>query len=367
MINSSLFSRHFLSVALLLISPLAMADQEMDCSSVQAAIDALPIQGGRVDLKPGEYVCDFPIVINKDNVLLNGAGSNLTLISARPGLAMPVILIGEPKVDATGLPLRETIGVTVQNLSVNGNMDKHPDASHNECYEYDLKQSVGCDYASNLVRNNGITVRRARGARIYNVVTYGAVSGGIVTEKVTNDLIIDGFESFKNFYDGFAGYQTKGSVIRNINIHDNYFSGISVDLGFIGNTFDGGMVHANLDNGVFSANVGSNTYLNLNLFGNGNHGFYIDGTRRESDDDGPPVLVPGTCDGNVIIDCKIYGGRDGVYVNHICQDILLLRTHVINAELKCVYEYPGSKVIQNDVQCTNSLRRSEVHRSAIEL
>jgi hypothetical protein len=353
MINLSQLSS-FIITGLMLFAPSAMAEAELNCSDIQSAIDALPAEGGRVHLSGGEYFCDFPIVINKDNILLSGEGPSITLISARPGLAMPVILIGEPYADESGLPLRETVGVTVENLAVNGNMDKHADAAHNECYEYTLKKSVDCHYARNLVRNNGITVRRARGARIYNVLTYAAVSGGIVTEKVTNDLLIDGFESFKNFYDGFAGYQTQGSVIRNINIHDNYFSGISVDLGFIGNTFDGGMVYNNIDNGVFSANVGSNTYLNLNLFENKNHGFYIDGTRHKGED-GTPILIPGTCDNNVINDTKISGGRDGVYINHICQNIMLSRDLIVNADLNCVFEFPGSTVFQSEVQCLSSL------------
>jgi len=43
--------------------------------SIQQALDALPAEGGVVMLPPGHFEIDQPLVINKGDVLLTGAGS----------------------------------------------------------------------------------------------------------------------------------------------------------------------------------------------------------------------------------------------------------------------------------------------------
>lgn len=321
-----------------------------DCARVQEAIDALPSTGGTVELEIGKYICDRPIVIRRDHIALVGQGSALTRISVRPGLTMPLLVVGEP--ETVGMyPIRETRDVMVSGLALDGQRHSHVNPSGNECYDFKNYMSLDCSHGDgHLVRNNGLTIRRARDVRAYDVESFGHVSGGLVTEKLSFNLEIDGFKAHDNYYDGFAGYETTDSVLRNFDIRDNAYSGISIDLSFEGNIIEDGVVADNLDNGIFSAQVGRNLFRRLQVTGNRTYGFYFDGSRSK-DKDGNSVLVPDTCNDIVIQDSGIAGGRAGVYVNHLCRGMKLERLRIAHPELNCVSRFPGSDVIETEVSC----------------
>lgn len=344
----------FLIASLMAFSGSAYAETKHvppgDCRTVQTAISQLPPQGGVVQLGPGEYVCDHPIVINRDNIVLQGMGSKKTHVRSGDGLAMPVIVIGEPET-YDNYPIRATYNITLQAMTVAGSLYTHTDPFNNECYDFVYMQSTACANGdAHLVRNNGITVRAAHNILIFDVETYAHLSGGIVLEKKSSHVLIDGFKSYDNYFDGFAGYETFDCTVRNFELRNNQYSGISVDIAFEGNIFEDGIVADNLDNGIFSAQVGKNIYRNLSVRNNKKFGFYFDGSHQKLPN-GTSVFVPNTCDNNKIQNTTISGGISGVYVNHTCQNMILENLTIIQSNKNCVSYYPGSLVHEINMTC----------------
>lgn len=46
-----------------------------DCSFIRSAISNLPVKGGTIHIPAGTYVCAAPIILERDNVVLKGAGA----------------------------------------------------------------------------------------------------------------------------------------------------------------------------------------------------------------------------------------------------------------------------------------------------
>lgn len=337
----------------------AFANTPLDCSAIAKAIDGLPKSGGQVVLTEGVYSCSTPVVLNRDNISIVGAGSERTILRIDDGLAFPVIVLGEPKTKMRGskwglrhYPITATKNLQVSGLTIDGNRHSHNNQKGHECYDFKTMSSTACGTDGGfLVRNNGITIRGAHNVVITDVITHGHLSGGIVLEKISSNILIDGFKSYDNFFDGFAGYETRNCTVRNFELTDNGYSGISVDLDFQGNIFENGRVSNNLDNGIFSAQVGNNIYRNLEVRDNATFGFYFDGSRVKNQD-GSSTLIPNTCDDNSILSSVIAGGKAGVYVNHACKNLLLSAVSIQNPELNCTSYYAGSEIVEKDMTCT---------------
>ncbi len=341
-----------------LLLSVASATSPLTCDNINSQIAALPPAGGEVVLGPGTYSCKAPIIINRDNVSLRGAGSSKTILRVDDGLALPVVVLGEPKTtrrrSKQGLrfyPIKSTRNLAVSGLTINGNRHTHSNQKEHECYDFKKQMSTFCgEDPGYMIRNNGITIRAAHSVVIEDVVTHGHLSGGIVLEKISSDILIDGFKSYDNFFDGFAGYETRNCTVRNFELNGNGYSGISVDIDFQGNIFEDGRIFDNGDNGVFSAQVGHNIYRRLEIANNSTFGFYFDGSRQKLAD-GTSTLIPNSCDGNAIIDTQISGGKAGVYVNHICQNILLESVSILHPTLNCTSYFPGSLILEKGLTC----------------
>lgn len=86
--------------------------------NLQAALDALPPGGGVVQLGPGEWVLEQPLVLRKGDVLLIGAGTATHLKNANTQ-GQPALLI-EPS-DWPQNPQASLWRVSLQNLRLTGN------------------------------------------------------------------------------------------------------------------------------------------------------------------------------------------------------------------------------------------------------
>lgn len=323
------------------------------CSLINEAINSLPPEGGTVELKAGEFVCDSPVIADRDNVAVIGAGSKNTLIRAADGKPMPVFVIGtvinSDMIRNIPYPAHATRYVTLKGVSINGNFRKHPSPGGVECWDPKTNTSQHCGTdVGYFIRNNALTIRRGDHIRVYDIETKQAFSGGIVLEKLNNDIIMDGFSSTDNFFDGFAGYETKGSLFKNFHLYKNIFSGISVDVEFVGNVFANGSSSENGDNGVFSADVGHNIYRNLKILNNKNLGFYIDGTRTPEQ-----TPIPNTCDGNEIVDTVISGPKYGIQINFACEATRISRTTIKQEKLNCLSIHNEADVAISDSYCTD--------------
>lgn len=340
-----------------------------DCAAINAAIQALPAHGGVVRLAAGTYICNDPVVLNRDGVTLNGAGraldgALLTVLKAADNRPMPVLIIGEPKAEKKATekwgdqfyPIRETRYVNVNHLRIDGNMHSSKEPGKYECYKVATKESLSCDGdGGEHIRNNGITIRRASHVRIQDVDTVANYSGGIVTEKGCSDLVINGFSSSDNYFDGFACYETEGSTFMNFRnrpdpvsgISKNHYSGISVDMGCEHNRFISGELNNNGDNGVFSQKVGYNVYEGLTMLGNGNFGYYFESGRAW---DGSSV--PGTCDGNQVLKNDLTLNRRAVNVNgSSCKGVVIKDSVFRTKADQCTWFNTGAEVRVENVLC----------------
>ncbi len=87
--------------------------------SLQAAIDAIPEQGGVVLIPPGEFRVQEPLRISRSDVLLQGAGTASHIINANEQ-GQPALRIGHP--DGTRAPSQQRPWrVMISNLRLTGN------------------------------------------------------------------------------------------------------------------------------------------------------------------------------------------------------------------------------------------------------
>ncbi len=331
-----------------------------DCRSINTAIQALPSEGGTVQIEAATFICEEPVVIDRDNVTLRGAGRGQTILRLKPMNAAPLLVIGVMQVEARqterhGIqyyPVREVQNIEVADLSLDGDLPNQKPAFDHECYDVENKKSLSCaGDGGRFIRNNGVTVRRARNVRLFNIAADRELSGGLVLEKLSSHILVDGFYAEGNAFDGIAGYETRHSIFKNVLLQKNKFSGISVDFDFEDNIFDHVALVENGDNGIFSHSVSRNTYKNLIARNNGNYGAWIDGIRRNKgkDAEGNDVweIVPATCDETHFINAKFVNNRNpAIRINHVCQGVKIENVKVKKRDLaqECVSTHEGSSV-----------------------
>ncbi|MGZ3795082.1 MAG: right-handed parallel beta-helix repeat-containing protein [Pseudobdellovibrionaceae bacterium] len=252
----------------LFFSVLSYAD---DCDSIRSAIAALPLTGGEVFVAKGIYNCGAPIVINRSNITLRGAGQDQVTIRLMDQVHAPLLILGEPKtiLDDHGNYVAEhrVSDISVSEMSFDGNRAHHD--PRKECGE------KSCDGDPTAIRNNGITVRGANNVVIKNVTTHSMISGGIVTEKYCQQLTVHDFNSYDNYFDGLAGYETEHSEFYNLSLHDNRGAGISIDLNFNDNIIRDTKLDSNGDVGIFARNLRGNHFNRVSIQRSGNHGVFL--------------------------------------------------------------------------------------------
>lgn len=344
-------------------------EKPMSCGVINEAIAKLPPQGGAIKLTAGYFECHEPVVIDKDNVLFEGAGTESTILKAQPQKPFPMIVVGvmaadqeqHPRIGLQWYPKgkgpkrdQPTKNVIVQHLQVDGDRSQQPSPLEFECYDWSKKTATTCaNDGGKFVRNNGITIRRSSHVTIRDVVARNCLSGGLTIEKRSDHIQVDGFYSYNNYFDGLAGYETHSSELKNVIVAENVYSGISIDFdwgpiakGQGPNIFKNVIARDNGDNGVFSANVGGSQYENIITIGNKNIGIYVDGRRAlkaekeealkkgEKVDFNDPSnwqMVPGTCDHQSIKNSLLVAtGPAGFFVNHICQDIVFQKVKILH-------------------------------------
>ncbi len=241
------------------------------CEFIRQKLSALPASGGTVDIPAGIFNCNAMIVVKKSNVKIRGAGMKLTTLRLADQTPAPVLVIGDEKViqDTNGnfITATRVNNIEVSDLTVDGNLlNQDP---RNECGE------GICDGDVSNIRNNAITIRGASYVSLYRITTHSAISGGLVTEKYCDHLLIKDFTSYGNYFDGFAGYQTTDSRFENVNLSRNRGAGISIDIQFDKNIFSGGQLVSNGDVGIFARNLSGNVFEKLTISKSGNHGVFL--------------------------------------------------------------------------------------------
>lgn len=242
-----------------------------DCATLRADLANLPEAGGTIEIPAGTYDCDASIIINRSHVKLKGAGQNKVILRLADQVHAPLIVVGEPQIvmDNNGnyVTAHRVSDIQVTDLTLDGNRLNHDEKK--ECGEHI------CEGDPTGIRNNGITIRGASDILIENVTAHSMISGGLVTEKYCQHLKIKNFESYDNFFDGFAGYQTENSEITGLNSHNNLGAGISIDIDFNNNLIQDSELNDNRDVGIFARNLTGNHFLRVSIQRSGNHGVFM--------------------------------------------------------------------------------------------
>jgi Right handed beta helix region len=272
-------------LALYLLFPARALAQSPTCASIQQAINALPVRGGEVVVPAGMYVCSTPIVIDRNNVVLRGAGA-ATVLRLANGANAPVLIIGQ----TAPAPTVTRQNIRVSDLTIDGNRANQTCECWNDC-------SPSC--ASNPIRNNGITIRRANDVSIERVTLRNARSGGLVTERVCRRLVIRDLTSSGNQFDGIASYETEDSIFSGLELTGNLAAGLSLDLGFNHNILSNIVILDSGKVGIFMRYSIDNLFGLMQIRNSGEHGIFLaqvetDATRPAAGNTFNGVVVKGS-------------------------------------------------------------------------
>lgn len=276
--------------------------QEKTLAAIMAAVNALPAEGGTVFLPAGKYILSGPVVLDRDNLALRGAGPD-TILYTRDGCDCPVVIMGSTETPV----LRRTRNLTVGDMTLDGNRL----AQKMECWN-GICDSGGRAY----IRNNCLTVRAVEDSRIERIRATRGRSGGLVMEKVCRRVVVDTFEAWDNHFDGLACYETEQSVFTGLHLHHNQFAGISLDIQFHRNAIVNSLLEHNGAQGIFMRDSSSNVFQNLTIQHNGAQGVFVaqvdkdvskscqenifSGLRLEHMTGGAFRVNDGSCTGNVL-------------------------------------------------------------------
>ncbi len=270
-----------------------------DCRQIQSLIDNAKTSSSQVTITvpAGDYTCQEPIFIERDNINLVGAGK--VKIKLADNANAPVMVIGsrhtkwmkDPKTGREDFFTVTADGSsqikTVRNVRVSGfDIDGNKDNQSYECWTPNAKtpprkpgeaiSNATCDGTGpSAIRNNGITIRGAEDIQVSDVILNNNASGGMVTEKHVARLRVQRMKASHNWFDGFAGYQTENSSIEDSELTRNQGAGASLDLNFNNNTFLRTNLSDNAHQGVFARELSGNKWIDSEISCNGYQGVFL--------------------------------------------------------------------------------------------
>jgi len=224
---------------------------------IQAALDALPADGGEVVLPPGKFEIHQPIVLQRDAQTLRGAGP-ATILMLADNANCPVIIMGKP----VNHPPATVKNLRVSDLFIDGNR------LHQQRELWKLHGE------GSAIRNNGITVQAVSDSLVAQVTCARNRSGGLVTTLGVQRLTVRDLNAFDNQFDGLACYLTTESLFTGLNLHDNPGAGISLDLAFNRNVISNAVLNAN-DLGIFMRASRGNSFYNVAIHHSLHHGVFM--------------------------------------------------------------------------------------------
>lgn len=288
---------------------------EKTCDAIQKAIYQLPPEGGELALLPGTYTCISPIIIDRNNVTLRGAGPS-TLLRLADNANAPVIIMGL----AENIPSRPTHHARVVDLMIDGNRANQS----SEC--------MGGPCSNEFpLRNNGISIRRCVDCVVQSVTVYGAMSGGLVTELGCRRLTIRDYTSYDNEFDGLAGYETEDSTFSGIHLYGNKAAGISTDIKFNNNKFYNVTITDNKTVGIFMRDSLDNSFTNLHIRDSVQHGIFLAQVNTD-----PSTAATGNTFTGVVISRS---GGMGILANDVsCINNMMVGAQFINNKHGCISE-----------------------------
>jgi Right handed beta helix region len=224
---------------------------------IQKALDSLPNTGGEVVLAAGIFKITQPIILQRDNQTLRGAGA-ATVLRLADGANCPVIILGEP----LNHPRHMVSHLSVAALLIDGNRF------------HQQQERWLCSGEGSQIRNNGITLQTVSDSTVEHVTSLRCRSGGLVTTHGVRRLTVRDFTAFDNQFDGLACYQTEESLFTQLYLHNNPGAGISLDLAFNHNVISNAVLTAN-NLGIFMRASRNNQFLNITIRDSSHYGVFM--------------------------------------------------------------------------------------------
>lgn len=310
------------------------------CHAIQTAIDALPDSGGKVVLTTGIFTCTTAIVIDRDNVDVEGQGMSTQLWLADNSNS-PVFVLGQ----ATTPPTTTVRNLRIANLTIDGNRE----AQQHECWGGVCGTGGKTD-----IRNNGLTLRNVSDVLIEHVAANHNRSGGLVTERDSRRITVRSFRAANNEFDGIAGYLTEDSIFTELYLHDNFAAGMSFDLDFQRNTISDAIVSDNGSVGIFMVDAHNNLFNNIQISNPGQHGLFLAQNRTD-----PISGASGNIFSNLIIaDIGADGwcvDSDGAYAicinNESAANNMVIGAQLFNVDGHCIKEPVADVMVKLGVIC----------------
>ena len=240
-------------------------------AEIQQALDGLLESGGEVVLPPGNFKVCQPVVLRRDHQTLRGSGA-ATVLRLADSANCPVIIMGEP----VNHPKQTVKDLRVSDLFVDGNRFHQ---------QRELWQLQG---EGSQIRNNGIQVQDVSDSTVENVICTGCRSGGLITARGVQRLVVKNLNAFDNEFDGLACYQTEDCLFTELNLHDNPGAGISLDLAFNHNVISNAVLTGN-DLGVFMRESRDNQFYNVSIRDSHHFGVFMAHTERQTERGGQPA------------------------------------------------------------------------------
>jgi len=234
-------------------------------AGIQQALDRLPERGGEVVLPPGNFEICQPIVLRRGHQILRGSGVE-TVLHLADSANCPVIIMGEP----VNHPKQTVKNLRVSNLFVDGNR------LHQQHELWRLKGE------GSQIRNNGIQVQDVSDSTVENVICAHCRSGGLVTTRGVQRLVVKNLNAFDNEFDGLACYETEDSLFTELNLHDNPGAGISLDLAFNHNVISNAVLTGN-DLGIFMRASCYNQFYNVSIRDSRHFGVFMAHSEKQTE------------------------------------------------------------------------------------
>lgn len=320
----------FFGLLAALFGPSAEASNtlEKSCHSIQVAVNKLPAEGGEVTIPPGTYICTKPIVLDKSRIKLRGSGP-ATLLKLADGANAPVIVMGSTE----NVPSKAVKHLVISDLMIDGNRANQ----QSECMGGPCSEEFP-------LRNNGISIRRCDMCKVESVTVFGAISGGLVTELGSRNLVVRDYTAFDNEFDGLAGYETEDSTFTGITLYNNKAAGISTDIKFNNNKFYDVTINDSKSVGIFMRDSLDNSFTNLHIRNSAQHGIYIAQVNTD-----PTTAATGNTFSSVVITGS---GGMGVRVNDAsCVNNMMVGTQFVDNKEGCFSEAHSGLVENVGVIC----------------
>lgn len=215
---------------------------------LQAALDALPDDGqpATLCLAAGDYPLDHLLHIGRDRTTVRGAGPT-TVLRLRDGLAQPVMVIGDYRQPQPQQPIRV---VAVLDLQLVGARSEHEFMPE---YPY--------------LSNSAVVIRAGEHIRLAGLVAHDCRSACLLSERGSQDLLIEHNEVHHAAWDGISFNSTRRVRLLGNDIHDNAAAGLTTEE-LDDSEIRGNRLAGNGSQGLYLANARHNRFVDNRFIDN---------------------------------------------------------------------------------------------------